>query len=73
MIRNRMFFIDRYKDQEPYYCKIEKKSTIKEILSVILYEDDKKRKLSYMYKGYKDYKAGLGGKLNNLKKIDMRN
>lgn len=73
MIRNRFFFIDRYKSQEPYYCKIERKSTIKEILSVILYEKDKKRKLSYMYKGYRDYKNQIGGRIDQRKKINNKN
>ena len=66
MIRNRYFFINKFKKFEPYYCKLENKSTIKEILSVLLYEKDKKRKLAYMYKGYKDFKKGLGGKIDNL-------
>lgn len=70
MIRNRMFFLDRFKNEQPFYCKLERKSTIKEILSVVLYENDKKRKLSYMYKGYKDYKAGLGGRMDSLYKVN---
>lgn len=71
MIRNRNFFIKKFKKIEPYYCKLEQKSTIKEILSVILYEKDKKRKLKFMYKGYKDYKNNYGGKIENLYKIKI--
>lgn len=68
VVRNRHYFYDRYKDDFPGYCELEKKCTRSEALKVLLFEKDKYRKLSYMYKGYKDYKAGLVGRIDNLKK-----
>ena len=71
VVRNRHYFYDRYKNDFPGYCKLEKKCTRKEALKVLLFEKDKYRKLSYMYKGYKDYKAGLVGRIDSLiKKSD---
>lgn len=68
VVRNRHYFYDRYKDFFPEYCELEKKCTRKEALKVFLFEKDKYRKLIYMYKGYRDYKAGLVGRIDRLVK-----
>lgn len=72
IVRNRNYFCDRYRDEFPEYCALEQKCTRKEALKVLLFEKDKYRKLSYMYKGYKDYKAGLVGRIDRkIKKSDL--
>ena len=68
VVRNRHYFYDRYKNDFPEYCELEKKCTRKEALKVLLFEKDKYRKLTYMYKGYRDYKAGLVGRIDRLSK-----
>ncbi|ANY13322.1 hypothetical protein BCY75_04670 [Latilactobacillus curvatus] len=63
--RNRFYVIRKY----PYYFKGFKKikflylSCLKQILSIILFESDKLKKLKYLYKGYSDYKLNIGGKI----------
>jgi len=63
--RNRFYVIRKY----PYYFKGFKiikflyLSCLKQILSIILFESDKLKKLKYLYKGYSDYKLNIGGKI----------
>ena len=68
IVRNRHYFYDKYVNDFPEYCELEKKCTRKEALKVLFFEKDKFRKLSYMYKGYRDYKAGLVGRIDRLEK-----
>ena len=41
-----------------------------EVKRIILFEKNKVKKLWYMYKGYRDYKAGLAGRIDGVKKRD---
>ncbi|MBR3144304.1 MAG: glycosyltransferase family 2 protein [Clostridia bacterium] len=61
--RNRLYINDMYRGVYPDFCKAENKSTKKEVLKIILFEKEKKAKLSAMLKGYKDYKKGIKGKM----------
>ena len=62
--RNRLYLNDMYREKYPEFCKTESKSTKREVLKIILFEKDKKLKLSAMLKGYKDYKKGIKGKMS---------
>lgn len=59
--RNYLYIRDMYKDSNPKFCKILVKfKTI--ILAIILYEKDKKAKITAFRKGYRDYKNNRRGK-----------
>ena len=64
-VRNNYYIIDLYKDVYPERCEQFKRDQKGQLRRVILFEKDKIRKLRYMYKGYKDYKKGIKGKLND--------
>ncbi|WP_455682824.1 glycosyltransferase [Thomasclavelia sp.] len=68
IVRNRHYIYDEYKDDFPDYCAAEIRCTRAEVKRIILFEKNKIKKLWYMYKGYKDYKAKLTGRIDNLKK-----
>ena len=61
--RNYLYIRDMYIDVEPKFCKtLVKFKTI--ILAIVLYENNKMKKLKAFYRGYKDYKHGKRGKYN---------
>lgn len=62
--RNRHYLYDLYKDDFPEYCKLELSMTKKEMIKIILFEDDKLNKIKNIYKGYRDYKKGKKGAIN---------
>ena len=68
IVRNRHYIYDEYKDDFPDYCAAEIRCTRAEVKRIVLFEKNKIKKLWYMYKGYRDYKAGLAGCIDNLKK-----
>lgn len=64
MNRNYHYIYYKYHNIYPEFCnKLIKFKSI--VLSIILYEKDKLKKLIYMYKGYKDYKNNIYGKIRN--------
>lgn len=65
MIRNTLYINDLYKDIYPDYCAYLWSSQVGQIKRVIVLEKQKLKKLWYMYKGYRDYKKGVKGKLKN--------
>ena len=52
------------KDVLPSFIKKDKKDSIKEIIKIILFEDNKVSKILYTLKGYVDYKRNKFGKIN---------
>lgn len=64
IVRNRHYINDEYCKDFPDYCKAEMRCTRGEVKRIVLFEKDKIRKLFYMYKGYRDYRKGIKGKLN---------
>lgn len=64
IVRNRYYLNEIYKNKYPYWCELELKQTKKEIIKILLFENDKINKLRLMLKGYIHYKKGIKGKLN---------
>ena len=62
--RNRLFVWNRYKNITPNFIKLDKISSIKELVKIILFEKDKLLKLRMILKGYHDYKNNIYGKIN---------
>ena len=61
--RNRHYLYDLYNEDFLDYCSIELSRTKKELLKIILFEDNKWNKIKAIYKGYKDYKRGIKGEM----------
>lgn len=62
IMRNRLYIWSKYKDIHPSYVRFEKLITVREFLKIILFENDKLRKIQYMGKGYLDFKKRKFGK-----------
>ena len=60
IVRNRCIIKNRYPEYTKQYLKV----NIKDLLKVILVEDDKLRKIRYMIKGYIDYKKNKIGRID---------
>lgn len=61
--RNRLYVWSKYKKSYPDYIKFEKVLTLKEFIKILMFEKDKFKKMSFMVKGYIDYKKNKLGKL----------
>ena len=61
--RNRFYTWKKYKKYDFYELKKDKKAFLKEIVKIILLEEEKYIKVKMMFKGYKDYKKNRYGKL----------
>ncbi len=61
MTRNRIYCWNRYATVVPKSIREDKISAIKEIIKIMLYENEKKAKFSMIYQGYKDGKNNLFG------------
>ena len=59
--RNRHYLYDLYHDDFPEYCNLELGRTRKELVKIVLFEDNKIAKIKAIYKGYRDYKKGIKG------------
>ena len=64
MTRNRFYIWEKYKDLNSFTLNRDKKLFKKEFIKIILGEKDKVNKIKMVFKGYKDYKKGIRGKLN---------
>lgn len=64
MFRNVFYVSDMYKKIYPGYCRYLRKVQYGQIRYVILFEKDKLNKLKMMFKGYRDYKKNIKGKIN---------
>ena len=63
MTRNRFYTWERYKDLNSFTLNRDKMLFKKEFVKIILGEKDKINKIKMIFKGYKDYKKGIRGKL----------
>lgn len=63
MTRNRFYTWEKYKDLNSFTLNRDKTLFKKEFVKIILGEKDKVNKIKMVFKGYKDYKKGIRGKL----------
>ena len=63
MTRNRFYTWEKYKDLNSFTLNRDKSLFKKEFVKIILGEKDKINKIKMVFKGYKDYKKGIKGKL----------
>jgi rhamnosyltransferase len=63
MVRNVFYVTDMYKKYFPGYCRYLKKVQRGQVRYIILFEKDKINKLKMMYKGLKDYKNNIKGRI----------
>ena len=61
--RNRHYLYDLYYDTFPEYCSLEVGRTKKELIKILLFEDNKIAKIRAIYRGYIDYKKGIKGEM----------
>ena len=64
MTRNRFYIWEKYKDLNSFTLNRDKKLFKKEFIKIILGEKDKVNKIKMVFKGYKEYKKGIRGKLH---------
>ena len=64
IVRNNLYINQMYKDLYPDYCAWLLRVQKGQVKRVILFEKNKIKKLMMMYRGYKDFKKGIKGKLN---------
>ena len=64
MTRNGFYIGNLYKDNYPKLKLDIMKEIRRDIIKIILLEDDKYKKIKYMIKGYKDYKKGILGEMS---------
>ena len=62
IVRNNMYINQMYKDMYPEYCAWLIRVQKGQVKRIIVFEKNKIKKLSMMYKGYKDFKKGIKGK-----------
>jgi len=63
-IRNYNYIKDKYYKFFPSFFKEEKKRIKNDFLKIILFEEEKIKKMKYAFKGYSDYKNNRLGKFN---------
>lgn len=63
MTRNRFYTWEKYKDLDSFTLNRDKLLFKKEFVKIILGEKDKINKVKMIFRGYKDYKKGIRGKL----------
>jgi rhamnosyltransferase len=68
MTRNRFFVIEKYRNRFPEYCRSQLVNLRGEIKGIILFEDEKFRKLLNTAFGYLDYLRGRMGKFGATQK-----
>ena len=61
MARNIHYIYDLYKDKFPDYCQFLKRGLRGQLINIILFENDKYRKIRNIYRGIRDYKKGIKG------------
>lgn len=61
--RNRLHVWSKYKEIYPAYITSEKVLTFKEFVKIIMFEENKLKKMRFMIKGYIDYRNNRFGKL----------
>jgi len=63
MVRNTFYIKDMYYDIFKEHCDYLIRVQKGQVKRILVFEKDKYKKLKMMYKGYKDYKKGIKGKL----------
>ena len=63
IVRNNLYINDMYKDLYPDYCAWLIRVQKGQVKRIIAFEKNKIKKLKMMYRGYKDYKNNIKGKL----------
>ena len=63
IVRNNLYINSLYKNLYPEYCKRLLRIQKGQVKRIIVFEKNKFQKLRMMYKGYRDYKKGIKGKL----------
>ncbi|ADL50382.1 glycosyltransferase family 2 protein [Clostridium cellulovorans] len=63
--RNRMWMWDKYKDKYENYISYDRNCFYKETIKIVLGEKDKLKKLKNIYRGYRDYKKNVLGKMSS--------
>lgn len=63
MTRNRFYTWEKYRELNSFTLNRDKKLFKKEFVKIILGEEDKLNKIKMVFRGYKDYKKGIRGKL----------
>ena len=63
MTRNRFYTWEKYKDLNSFTLNRDKMLFKKEFVKIVLGEKDKVNKIKMIFRGYKDYKKGIRGKL----------
>ncbi len=67
IVRNNLYINQMYKDIYPEYCKRLLRIQKGQLKRIIVFEKNKIKKILMMYRGYKDYKNGIKGKLESSK------
>lgn len=62
--RNRFYTWNKYKEFNFYELKKDKKAFLKELLKIIVLEEEKIKKIKMIVKGFKDYRNDIYGKIN---------
>jgi rhamnosyltransferase len=63
IVRNNLYINDMYKDLYPDYCAWLLRVQKGQVKRIIAFEKNKFKKLRMMFRGYRDYKKGIKGKL----------
>ena len=63
IVRNNLYINDMYHDIYPEYCDHLIRVQKGQVKRILAFEKNKYKKLKMMYKGYKDHKKGIKGKL----------
>ncbi|MCX4248485.1 MAG: glycosyltransferase family 2 protein [Bacilli bacterium] len=64
IVRNNLYIYEMYHDLYPEYCDHLIRCQKGQVKRILVFEKDKFKKLKMMYKGYKDYKNGVKGRLS---------
>lgn len=64
IVRNNLYINKMYKNLYPEYCAWLLRVQKGQVKRIIVFEKDKFNKLKMMYKGYKDFKKNIKGKIN---------
>lgn len=59
--RNKLYLLKKYRNVKPFYYA-ERKTVLNELIKIILFENQKIRKLKTMHRGYLDFKHNIFGK-----------
>lgn len=62
IVRNNLYIYKMYHDKYPLYCEHLIRVQKGQVKRIIAFEKNKIKKLTMMYKGYKDFKKGIKGK-----------